>query len=48
MMQPGRVWVIATNVFLEVIRDRILYLVALFALLMVVATGLLPRDCSGD
>ena len=47
MVKPGRVWVIATNVFLEVIRDRILYLVALFALLMVIAIGLLPEVAAG-
>lgn len=47
MMKPERVWVIASNVFLEVIRDRILYLVALFALLMVIATGLLPEIAAG-
>ncbi len=47
MMKPGRVWVIASNVFLEVIRDRILYLVGLFALLMVVATSLLPEIAAG-
>ena len=47
MMKPGRVWVIASNVFLEVIRDRILYLVALFALLMVAATSLLPEIAAG-
>lgn len=41
-MVLSRVMVIARNVFLEVIRDRILYLVALFALLMVAATLLLP------
>lgn len=42
-----RIGVIARNVFLEVIRDRILYLVALFALLMVAATVLLPEVSAG-
>ena len=42
-----RVGVIARNVFLEVIRDRILYLIALFALLMVAATVLLPEVSAG-
>lgn len=47
MMNPGRIWAIAANVFLEVIRDRILYLVGLFALVMVAATGLLPEIAAG-
>ena len=42
-----RVGVIARNVFLEVIRDRILYLIALFALLMVAASLLLPPISAG-
>lgn len=46
-MVLSRVMVIARNVFLEVIRDRILYLVALFALLMVAATLLLPPISAG-
>jgi ABC-type transport system involved in multi-copper enzyme maturation permease subunit len=43
----SRLSVIARNVFLEVIRDRILYLIALFALLMVAATLLLPEVSAG-
>jgi len=46
-MSLARVWVIARNVFLEVIRDRILYLVALFALLLLAATLLLPEVSAG-
>ncbi len=46
-MVISRVGVIARNVFLEVIRDRILYLIALFALLMVVASLLLPPISAG-
>lgn len=42
-----RIGVIARNVFLEVIRDRILYLVPLYALLMVVAAVLLPEVAAG-
>ena len=42
-MHLGRVWVVARNVFLEAIRDRILYLVALFAILMVLASVILPE-----
>ncbi|KAM3096718.1 ABC transporter permease [Phormidesmis sp. 146-12] len=39
----GRTWTIATNVFREVIRDRVLYLVGLYALAMVLANRLLPE-----
>jgi ABC-type transport system involved in multi-copper enzyme maturation permease subunit len=46
-MVLSRVMVIARNVFLEVIRDRILYLIALFALLMVAASLLLPPVSAG-
>lgn len=46
-MNLVRVGVIARNVFFEVIRDRILYLVALFAVLMVAAVGLLPQVSAG-
>jgi ABC-type transport system involved in multi-copper enzyme maturation permease subunit len=46
-MVLSRIVVIARNVFLEVIRDRILYLMALFALLMLLATLLLPQVSAG-
>ena len=46
-MHLGRIWVVARNVFLEAIRDRILYLVALFAALMVLATVLIPEIAAG-
>lgn len=46
-MSLSRIWVIAKNVFLEVIRDRIFYLVGLFALLMVAASLLLPEVSAG-
>ena len=42
-MSLGRIWTIATNVFWEVIRDRILYLIGLFALLMAAAVRLIPE-----
>lgn len=42
-MSLSRIWVVATNVFKEVIRDRILYLVALYAVLMFAAAALLPE-----
>ncbi|PSR15604.1 ABC transporter permease [filamentous cyanobacterium CCP3] len=46
-MVLSRVGVIARTVFLEVIRDRILYLIALFALVMVIARVLLPDIAAG-
>ncbi|MFQ4138943.1 ABC transporter permease [Nodosilinea sp. PGN35] len=46
-MVLSRVAVIARTVFLEVIRDRIFYLVALFALLLVLARVLLPNISAG-
>ncbi|KJH72984.1 ABC transporter permease [Aliterella atlantica] len=42
-MNLGRVYVMATNVFREVIRDRILYIIGFYALLMVVVMLLLPQ-----
>ncbi|HSM81185.1 MAG TPA: ABC transporter permease [Nodosilinea sp.] len=47
-MVLSRVGVIARTVFLEVIRDRILYLVALYALLLVIARALLPDIAAGS
>lgn len=46
-LNPKRVFTIATNVFWEVIRDRVLYLVGLFAILMLVAILLLPEISAG-
>ncbi|WP_009632774.1 ABC transporter permease [Synechocystis sp. PCC 7509] len=42
-MSLGRIFVMATNVFREVIRDRILYIIGFYALLMVVVMQLLPQ-----
>lgn len=42
-MNPGRTLVITANVFREVIRDRVLYLVGLFALFLVACVRLLPE-----
>lgn len=42
-MNLRRTMVIATNVFREVIRDRVLYLVLLFAIAMLAAVRLLPE-----
>ncbi len=46
-MNLGRIGVIATNVFREVIRDRILYLLALFAIAFVAIAALLPQVAAG-
>lgn len=42
-----RIWSIATNGFREVIRDRILYFIGFFALLMTMAVRLLPEVAIG-
>ncbi len=42
-INPGRILAITTNVFREVIRDRILYLVGLFAIFLAACTRLLPE-----
>ncbi|GAB4134409.1 MAG: ABC transporter permease subunit [Cyanobacteria bacterium J069] len=46
-MNLGRVFVIAVNVFREVIRDRILYLLGLFAIVLVAIAALLPEVAAG-
>lgn len=46
-MHLARISVIARNVFLEVIRDRILYLIGLFAILMMLIGVLLPDVAAG-
>jgi ABC-type transport system involved in multi-copper enzyme maturation permease subunit len=43
----SRIWVIASNGFREVIRDRILYLIGLFALLLLIALRLLREMAAG-
>ena len=43
----ARIWTIARNVFLEVVRDRILYIIGVFAILMVMAISLLPEIAAG-
>lgn len=42
-MSFAKIWTIAANGFQEVIRDRILYLIGLFALLFVIALRILPQ-----
>lgn len=46
-MNVGRVTVMATTVFREVIRDRVLYLIGFFALLFVAANVLIPYVSAG-
>ena len=45
-MNLRRLCVIASNVFREVLRDRILYLVGVFALIMLMAGRLVPEVAS--
>lgn len=42
-----RIFTIARNVFLEVVRDRILYVVGVFGVIMVLAITLLPEIAAG-
>ena len=45
-MNPFRISVIAQNVFREVIRDRVLYLVGAFAIFLLLAAQILPEAAS--
>lgn len=47
-MSWGRIVAIATNAFWEVIRDRALYLIGFFALLLIAALRLLPELAVGS
>ena len=47
MAALARIWTIARNVFLEVVRDRILYVIGVFAIVMLMAIGLLPEVAAG-
>lgn len=46
-MNPTRVFTISSNVFREVVRDRILYIIALYALLLGGAVMLIPQIAGG-
>ncbi len=46
-MNSGRILAIAANVFREVIRDRVLYLVGFYALFLLMANRLLPEIAAG-
>ena len=43
----GKIWTIAYNVFLEMARDRILYVIGVFAIVMVLAITMLPEVAAG-
>lgn len=43
----SRIWTIASNVFLEIVRDRILYVIGVFVIIMVMATTMLPEVAAG-
>lgn len=47
LMNPTRVFTIGSNVFREVVRDRILYIIALYALLLGGAVMLIPQIAGG-
>ncbi|WP_448570322.1 ABC transporter permease [Trichothermofontia sp.] len=47
-MNLGRIFVLSANVFQEVIRDRVLYLIALFAIFLSAANQLLPWVSAGE
>jgi ABC-type transport system involved in multi-copper enzyme maturation permease subunit len=46
-MNFARIWVIAANCFQEVIRDRVLYFIGFFVLVLVIAMRLLPEISVG-
>ena len=46
-MNLGRIWVIASNGFREVIRDRILYVIGFFGIILALCLRLLPEISVG-
>lgn len=48
MLNPARILTISTHVFREVIRDRVLYLLGFYGLLMALAVRLLPEVSAGS
>jgi ABC-type transport system involved in multi-copper enzyme maturation permease subunit len=42
-----RIWAVASNVFREVVRDRILFVIGFYAVLMLAASRILPEIASG-
>ncbi len=47
-MNLGRTLVVASNVFREVIRDRVLYIIGFFALILIAAAVLIPEIAAGN
>ena len=47
-MNIGRTLVVASNVFREVIRDRVLYIIGFFALILIAAAVLIPEIAAGN
>lgn len=47
-MNLGRILVVASNVFREVIRDRVLYIIGFFALILVAAALLIPEVAANN
>jgi ABC-type transport system involved in multi-copper enzyme maturation permease subunit len=47
MISIWRIWAIASNGFREVIRDRVLYLVGLFTLVLALAWRIIPQVAAG-
>ncbi len=47
-MNSGRTLVVASNVFREIIRDRVLYLIGFFALVLIAAAVLIPEIAAGS
>jgi ABC-type transport system involved in multi-copper enzyme maturation permease subunit len=43
----GRIWVIAANVFRDIIRGRVFYLIALFAIAFLLTNSLVPEVAAG-
>lgn len=46
-MNFSRIFTIASNVFLEVVRDRILYIIGIFAVFLMGSIRLLPEVSAG-
>lgn len=46
-VSPRRLWLIAQNTFLEALRARLAYLLAVYAVLVVLAVALLPQIAAG-
>jgi ABC-type transport system involved in multi-copper enzyme maturation permease subunit len=47
-MNLGRTFVVSSNVFREIIRDRVLYLIGFFAVALIAAAMLIPQVAAGN